>query len=99
MKRFNFINNPINKLILVFNEFVAFDCDRLNKVMAEKADFLGGLVVTFKEQMHTDVLVKPADEGLPIPSHKAVLVTSLCLFTPYISDQTHSSSLNLVRLY
>lgn len=41
---------------------------------AEKAAFLGGLVVTFKEQMHTDVLVKSGEEAPPIPTHKAVLV-------------------------
>jgi len=41
----------------------------------QKAAFLGGLVVSFKEQMHTDVLVKPGEEAPPIPTHKAVLVT------------------------
>lgn len=52
---------------------------------AEKAAFLGGLVVTLKEQMHTDVLVKPGDEGPPIPTHKAVLVTSFYLFFEVIT--------------
>lgn len=46
---------------------------------AEKATFLAGLVVTFKEQMHTDVLVKPGEDGPAIPTHKAVLVHSLSL--------------------
>lgn len=44
---------------------------------AEKAAFLAGLVVTFKDQMHTDVLVKPGEDGPAIPTHKAVLVTFL----------------------
>lgn len=73
---------------------------------AEKAAFLGGLVVTFKEQMHTDVLVKPGQEGPPIPTHKAVLVCLLfshfCTndihFGFLISDQSHNSSLKKLYL-
>ncbi|KAL1217091.1 Signal peptide peptidase-like 4 [Cardamine amara subsp. amara] len=68
---------------------------RLNEVMAEaaeKAAFLGSLVVTFKEQMHTDVLVKPADEGPPIPTHKAVLAARSKVFRNMLdSDECKTS--------
>ncbi|XP_010522974.1 PREDICTED: BTB/POZ domain-containing protein At1g01640 [Tarenaya hassleriana] len=40
---------------------------------AAKAAFLGDLVVAFKEHIHTDVLVKPGDDGPALPAHKAVL--------------------------
>lgn len=63
---------------------------------AEKAAFLGGLLVTFKEQMHTDVLVKPAAEGLPIPTHKAVLVT--CLYLCPLSYTCFLLSIFLTKL-
>lgn len=51
----------------------------MSEAAAQKAAFLGGLVVSFKEQMHTDVLVHPGDQSPPIPTHKAILVTSLPL--------------------
>lgn len=53
----------------------------MSEAAAQKTAFLAGLVVSFKEQMHTDVLVHPGDQSPPIPSHKAILVTSL--FFPF----------------
>lgn len=54
---------------------------------AKKAAFLGALLVSFKEQIHTDVLVHPGGDhhhhhALPIPTHKALLVTNFTLLDP-----------------
>nr|AAQ22660.1 At3g01790 [Arabidopsis thaliana]BAF01519.1 hypothetical protein [Arabidopsis thaliana] len=58
----------------------------------QKAAFLGGLVVSFKEQMHTDVLVKPGEEAPPIPTHKAVLAARSKVFRNMLdSDECKTS--------
>uniref|UniRef100_A0A1J3FYM3 BTB/POZ domain-containing protein n=1 Tax=Noccaea caerulescens TaxID=107243 RepID=A0A1J3FYM3_NOCCA len=73
----------------------------MNKVTAEaeKAAFLGGLVVTLKEKMHTDVLVKPGDEGPPIPTHKAVLAARSKVFRNMLdSDECKTSTEESITL-
>lgn len=42
--------------------------------------FLSSFVSGFKEQLHADILLKPGDDGPPIPAHRALLVTSM-IFT------------------
>ena len=46
--------------------------------MSEKMGFLDGFMVAFRDEIHTDILVKPCD-GPPIPAHRALLVS-----TPYL---------------
>lgn len=43
--------------------------------MNEKMGFLDGFMVAFRDEIHTDILVKPCD-GPPIPTHKALLVSN-----------------------
>ncbi|KAF8402531.1 hypothetical protein HHK36_010616 [Tetracentron sinense] len=46
----------------------------------EKLGFLGGLVVAFRDGLHTDILVKPGNNGPSIPSHRAVLAARSDIF-------------------
>ena len=39
--------------------------------------FLSSFVSGFKEQLHTDILLKPGDDGPHIPAHRALLVNSM----------------------
>ena len=42
----------------------------------EKIRFLSGFVAAFRDQIHTDILLKPSNNnGPPIPAHKALMVT------------------------
>lgn len=41
----------------------------------EKLRFLEGFADVFRDQIHTDILVKPGDDGPPIPAHKALLAS------------------------
>ena len=45
--------------------------------------FLSSFVSGFKEQLHTDILLKPGDDGPHIPAHRALLVNSM--FSSYVS--------------
>lgn len=55
--------------------------DELN----EKIKFLSEFVTAFKDQIHTDLLLKPGNNGPPVPTHKALMVTTLKLRTGYIN--------------
>lgn len=66
---------------------------------AKKAAFLGALVVSFKEKIHTDLLVHPGADhhhhhhhALPIPTHKALLVTNsyTCIIQSLLFLNIHS---------
>lgn len=50
--------------------------------------FLSSFVSGFKEQLHADILLKPGDDGPPIPAHRALLVTSMistsCFFLCFV---------------
>lgn len=43
----------------------------------DKIKFLSGFVAAFKDQIHTDIHLKPGNDGLPIPAHKALMVLTL----------------------
>ncbi|KAL7229257.1 hypothetical protein ACSBR2_007875 [Camellia fascicularis] len=43
--------------------------DELN----DKLSFLGGFVASFRDQIHSDIQVKPGNNGPPIPAHRALL--------------------------
>lgn len=51
--------------------------------MNEKMGFLDGIMVAFRDEIHTDILVKSCD-GPPIPTHRALLVS-----TPYLQLKNH----------
>ncbi|ESQ44460.1 hypothetical protein EUTSA_v10006174mg [Eutrema salsugineum] len=42
--------------------------------------FLSSFVSGFKEQLHADILLKPGDEGPPIPAHRALLASKSEIF-------------------
>lgn len=53
----------------------------MEEELSEKLIFLGGFVAAFRDQMHSDIQLKPCDNGPSIPAHRAVLVKlSLPLF-------------------
>ncbi|PHU18125.1 hypothetical protein BC332_13820 [Capsicum chinense] len=41
--------------------------------MKEKLDYLTGFVAAFKEQIHTDIHIKPGNNGPSIPTHRDLL--------------------------
>lgn len=51
----------------------------MEEELHEKLVRLGGFVDAFKDQIHTDIQVKPGNNGRPIPAHRALLVISLSL--------------------
>jgi hypothetical protein len=46
-------------------------------VLKEEVSFLGaGFFTALKDQTHTDIQLKPANTGLSVPAHRALLVLS-----------------------
>lgn len=52
----------------------------LEEELNEKLSFLSGFVAAFREQIHADILVKPGNNGPPIPAHRALLVSFIGTF-------------------
>ncbi|PSR93244.1 BTB/POZ domain-containing protein [Actinidia chinensis var. chinensis] len=50
--------------------------DELN----EKLAFLGSFVTSFRHQIHTDIQIKPGNNGPPIPAHRALLAARSEIF-------------------
>lgn len=51
----------------------------------KKVSFLSGLIVAFRDQIHTDIQLKPGNDGPSIPAHRALLVcNSLSIVHVYI---------------
>ncbi|GFY84484.1 BTB/POZ domain-containing protein [Actinidia rufa] len=50
--------------------------DELN----EKLAFLGSFVTSFRDQIHTDIQVKPSNNGPPIRAHRALLAARSEIF-------------------
>ncbi|KAL3837801.1 hypothetical protein ACJIZ3_022392 [Penstemon smallii] len=46
----------------------------MEEEFSEKISYLGGFVAAFRDQIHTDIQVKPGNNGPSIPAHKALLV-------------------------
>ncbi|KAJ4895980.1 BTB/POZ domain-containing protein [Raphanus sativus] len=42
--------------------------------------FLSSFVSGFKEELHTDILLKPGDDGPPVPAHRALLASKSEIF-------------------
>ncbi|KAJ7965107.1 BTB/POZ domain-containing protein [Quillaja saponaria] len=56
---------------------------QMTKTMDEQTEainFLKGFIAAFSEQIHTDILVKPGNDGPSIPAHKAILATRSEIF-------------------
>lgn len=51
----------------------------------EKLIFLGGFVAAFRNRIHSDIQLKPGDNGPSIPAHRAVLVTPPLLIQKQLS--------------
>ncbi|KAM7491866.1 hypothetical protein LguiA_034787 [Lonicera macranthoides] len=45
----------------------------MEEELNDKLVYLGSFVAAFKEKIHTDIQVLPGDNGLPIPTHRALL--------------------------
>ncbi|GAA0147306.1 hypothetical protein Leryth_007599 [Lithospermum erythrorhizon] len=52
----------------------------IEEELIDKLSFLEGFVCVFRDQIHTDILVKPGDDGPPIPAHKALLASRSSVF-------------------
>lgn len=53
-----------------------------------KISYLGGFVGAFRDQIHTDIQLRPGNNGPSIPAHKALLVskeTISSLYKPYMT--------------
>lgn len=57
----------------------------MEEEMNDKLTFLGCFVTSFRDHIHTDIQVKPGNNGPPIPAHRALLVISLSLFNDSLS--------------
>jgi len=62
----------------------------IEEELNDKLGFLGGLEAAFRNQIHTDILVRPGNNGPPIPAHRALLVR--------LSLSLHSASSSLILL-
>ncbi|XP_059625319.1 BTB/POZ domain-containing protein At3g56230-like [Cornus florida] len=52
----------------------------LEEELNDKLTFLGGFVAAFRDQIHTDIQVKPGNNGPPIPAHRALLAARSNIF-------------------
>lgn len=47
---------------------------KMEEEMNQKLSFLSGFKDAFRDQIHTDILIKPGDDSPSIPAHRALLV-------------------------
>ncbi|XP_021732661.1 BTB/POZ domain-containing protein At3g56230-like [Chenopodium quinoa] len=52
----------------------------MEEELNDKMSFLGEFETAFKEEIHTDILVKPGNNGPPIPAHRALLAAKSEIF-------------------
>ncbi|XP_073131151.1 BTB/POZ domain-containing protein At3g56230-like isoform X1 [Henckelia pumila] len=52
----------------------------MEDMLNEKISYLGGFAAAFKDQTHTDIQVKPGDDGPSVPAHKALLASRSDIF-------------------
>ncbi|KAJ0466000.1 putative BTB/POZ domain containing protein [Helianthus annuus] len=69
---------------------------KMEEEMNQKLVFLSGFKAAFRDQIHTDILIKPGDDAPSIPAHRALLVLSLTLrkskiFTKYLRENYENS--------
>lgn len=59
----------------------------MEEEMNQKLGFLSGFIDAFRDQIHTDILIRPGNDAPSIPAHRALLVgTTLPLFLNYLSS-------------
>lgn len=65
---------------LEFDDCIRWCSEQIEHFNQQKEElaFHRGFVAAFKEQIHTDILIIPANHGPPIPAHKCVLVSFNC---------------------
>nr|GEW77163.1 hypothetical protein [Tanacetum cinerariifolium] len=49
---------------------------RIEEEINQKLEFLSGFNAAFRDQIHTDILIKPGNDTPCIPAHRALLATS-----------------------
>ncbi|GFZ15087.1 BTB/POZ domain-containing protein [Actinidia rufa] len=70
--------------------------DELN----EKLAFLGSFVTSFRHQIHTDIQIKPGNNGPPIPAHRALLAARSEIFKNILdSDGCKAPPNDLITLH
>uniref|UniRef100_A0A5B6YHD9 BTB domain-containing protein n=1 Tax=Davidia involucrata TaxID=16924 RepID=A0A5B6YHD9_DAVIN len=52
----------------------------MEEELNEKLTFLGGFVAALRDQIHTDIQVKPGNSGPSIPAHRALLAARSSIF-------------------
>ncbi|GMH19338.1 hypothetical protein Nepgr_021179 [Nepenthes gracilis] len=52
----------------------------MEEELNDKISFLGRLEAAFRDQIHTDIQVKPGNDGPPIPAHRLVLASKSEIF-------------------
>ncbi|CAN8316570.1 unnamed protein product [Cochlearia groenlandica] len=58
----------------------------------DRVDFLGDFVKAFRKGIHTDIIIKPGDDGPGIPTHKAILAVKSKVFRYMLdSDECKTS--------
>ncbi|KAL8192864.1 hypothetical protein R6Q57_027312 [Mikania cordata] len=53
---------------------------KMEEEMNQKLGFLSGFKAAFRDQIHTDILIKPGDDAPSIPAHRALLATRSNIF-------------------
>lgn len=62
----------------------------MEEELTEKMTFLGGFLAAFRDQLHSDIQLKPGDQGSPIPAHRAVLVIPIL----YMLDNHYANKID-----
>ncbi|KZV51933.1 BTB/POZ domain-containing protein-like [Dorcoceras hygrometricum] len=52
----------------------------MEDMLNEKISYLGGFAAAFRDRIHTDIQVKPGDNGPFVPAHKALLAARSDIF-------------------
>ncbi|XP_073315083.1 BTB/POZ domain-containing protein At3g56230-like [Primulina huaijiensis] len=52
----------------------------MEDMLNEKISYLSGFAAAFKDQTHTDIQIKPGDNGPSVPAHKALLASRSDIF-------------------
>ena len=56
----------------------------IEEELNDKLKFLGEFEAAFRDEIHTDILVKPGNNGPPIPAHRALLVCHLLICINFV---------------
>nr|XP_015877534.2 BTB/POZ domain-containing protein At3g56230 isoform X1 [Ziziphus jujuba var. spinosa] len=91
------LSNPCKTLMNVASR-VSDMKDREDE-LNEKIIFLSEFVTAFKDQIHTDILLKPGNNGPPIPAHKALMAIRSEVFRNMLdSDECKAPAADSITL-